>query len=540
MSALSAKNRASFIDQLQNQHFDVFIVGGGIVGAGAAREAALRGLKVGLIEAEDFASGTSSKSSKLIHGGIRYLENFEFKLVFEALSERAKLFEIAPHLVHPLRFMIPLYDGGRVGMSKMSLGMWAYDALALFQAPEMHERLSVSESLQRMPLLQEKSLLGSFVYSDAYTDDDRLVFETLRNAANHGAVQVNYAKATDVQLNDDGRIKRVKVKDQMSAREFWVSADHFISSVGPWTDLFGKAALKDWKKMLRPTKGVHLTFERQRLPLGSAVVMAAEKRIVFGIPRHEMVIVGTTDTDFSSDPGSALPDKNDIKYLLGVINQYFPKAGIQESDICASYAGVRPLVDDGAENEGKTSREHTIKTIHQNLTVVAGGKYTTYRLMSEQILDEVLRTFPIEKRARALRQSSQSPLNPLVTSDSYAHRESELSRVVEVSLLNPSEATLLLDRHGGEAFEIIKSAGRTKTYWQLEAHHAVHHTMCFHLRDFYARRVPLFLSKRDHGLSFLEDISQIFAKELSWSADQLKNEVSLLHQYMDRELSWRA
>ncbi|MBC87397.1 MAG: hypothetical protein CL677_09495, partial [Bdellovibrionaceae bacterium] len=195
MQDFSYQTRQINIDRFQQEHFDFVIIGGGINGAGVARDAASRGLKVALIEANDFASGTSSRSSKLIHGGVRYLENFEFHLVFEALNERAKLFDMAPHLVHPLRFQIPVYKHSRVGMFLMGVGMWLYDALSLFRAPKLHERLNASESLERLPTLKSDQLKGSFVYSDAYMDDDRLVHETLRSAHSHGAAQANYVRA---------------------------------------------------------------------------------------------------------------------------------------------------------------------------------------------------------------------------------------------------------------------------------------------------------------------------------------------------------
>lgn len=398
--SFSPADRTAHLQRLQNQVFDLVIVGGGINGAGIARDACLRGMKVALIEARDFASGTSSKSSKLIHGGIRYLENFEFGLVFEALSERKKLLESAPHLVHPLRFYIPLYQGGRVGMTKMGLGMWAYDALALFDAPESHDRWTAKESVQMIPSLQPEGLLGGYTYSDAYMDDDRLVFETLRAANEKDFTAASYVKAVGCQQNEDGHIVALKAQDQRSQNEFWIRGRHFVSTVGPWTDELGSSLFKDWQKKLRPTKGVHLTFTRDRFPLPSAVVMAAEERIVFAIPRHEMVIVGTTDTDFKGDLNSVRAEPEDVEYLLGVVEKYFPGLKITQQDIVASYAGVRPLVKDDASSEGKTSREHTILTDSHNVTYVMGGKYTTYRLIAEQAVDEILKHWPISERVR--------------------------------------------------------------------------------------------------------------------------------------------
>lgn len=538
MNTFSFEDRKRNLQSLGKETFDLFIIGGGITGAGVARDAALRGMKVGLIEASDFASGTSSRSSKLIHGGIRYLENLEFKLVFEALSERQKLFQIAPHLVHPLRFMIPLYEQGRVGMFKMGLGMWAYDALSLFQAPELHERLSPAHTIARMPTLQGQKLLGSYIYSDAYMDDDRLVLETLRSANEAGAQCVNYVKAIGAEMSADGKVKKVLCEDQISKTKFSVEARHFVSTVGPWTDELGATLFQKWKNILRPTKGVHLTFEKKRLPMSSAVVMGAEKRIVFGIPRHEMVIVGTTDTDFQGSPGDVVTTSDDVQYLLGVIENYFPGAKIKASDIVASYAGVRPLVNDGASTEGKTSREHTIFTEDHGVTFVAGGKYTTYRLMAEQIVKECLRFFSIEDKVRFNRCLTEQPINSFVTLESRQEDHILVEHLERTGFLTQQEANLLVDRHGAEARRLWQNHGPS-SYWELEAKHAVENTMCLHLVDFYTRRVPLFLAQADHGQALIPKISAVFAKRLQWNKDQIETEEKLLANHMARELAWR-
>ncbi len=538
MKTFSMDDRKRNLQTLGKEEFDIFIIGGGITGAGVARDASMRGMKVGLIEASDFASGTSSRSSKLIHGGIRYLENFEFKLVFEALNERQKLFQMAPHLVHPLRFMIPLYEQGRVGMFKMGLGMWAYDALSLFQAPELHERLSPAQTIARMPTLQGQQLLGSYVYSDAYMDDDRLVLETLRSANEFGAQCVNYVKAVGAEISPDGKVKKVMCEDQLSKTRFTVQARHFVSTVGPWTDELGTTLFKNWNKILRPTKGIHLTFEKKRLPMSSAVVMGAEKRIVFGIPRHEMVIVGTTDTDFQGSPADVVATPDDVEYLLKVIETYFPGARIKASDIVGSYAGVRPLVNDGASTEGKTSREHTIFTEDHGVTFVAGGKYTTYRLMAEQVVKECLKFFPIEEKVRFHRCLTEQPINPNVTVDSRHDDHRLIDQLNKTGYLKPNETNLLVDRHGAEARRIWQTFGPS-SYWELEAQHAIENTMCLHLVDFYTRRVPLFLAEFDHGQSLISKISAVFARRLGWNRDQIEAEERLLTNHMQRELAWR-
>ncbi len=551
----SFKDRAASFQHLAETEFDLLIIGGGITGAGAARDAASRGMKVALIEMQDFAQGTSSRSSKLIHGGIRYLENLEFGLVFEALSERRLLFEIAPHLVHPLRFVLPLYEGSRVGMFKMGLGMWLYDALSMFEAPEMHERLDNNETMDRIPLLQNKNLMGSFVYSDAYMDDDRLVIETLRSAHKMGATSVSYVKAVGSKFTN-GKVTAVNVEDLISKKKITVRAKHVISTTGPWTDIVAPTLVSTWKRILRPSKGVHLTFRRDRIPISQAVVMATddEKRIVFAIPRHEMVIIGTTDTDFEKNPLEVTSTKKDVEYLLGVAREYFPGALLKENDIVATYAGVRPLVDDGAETESKTSREHLIVEDSQNVTFVAGGKYTTYRLMAEQTVEAALKTFSLEDQVQFRNSATKVPLNPHATVTKLEEIEYRISEIAHAEKISKNIAEILFFRHGEEAYEILakykkpdpdQPEGQSQMQadklmlWSMEARHAIHETMCFHLSDFYTRRAPLFLSHVDHGLSMLPTLSRVFAEELGWSADQMHQECRELQAYIHHELAWR-
>lgn len=542
MKIFSANHRSEIIKQLQSDVFDLVIIGGGINGAGIARDAASRGMKVALVEASDFTSGTSSRSSKLVHGGIRYLENMEFGLVFEALNERTKLFELAPHLVHPLRFMIPLYDSSRVGMFKMGLGMWLYDALSLFQAPEFHERLNATDSVERMPILKPSGLKGSYVYSDAYMDDDRLVIETLRAAHEDLAVAINYAKAIEVKYSKENKFESLVVKDQLSNQSFQIRGRHMIGSVGPWTDELGFELFSDWKKHLRTTKGIHLTLTKDRLPLSSAVVMAAEKsdRIVFGIPRHEMVIIGTTDTDFKGSPSEVGATKEDVKYLIDIVNAYFPGANLTENDIVSSYAGVRPLIYDGAQSEGKTSREHSIWQDPRGLTFVAGGKYTTYRLMSEQVVEKALNDFSTSDRVRFANSKTNQTLNAHVEVHRYHDIKNQVRQISERFSFPVDETRWLIERYGAEALQIFERTAHLSSVWEKEAHQAIHFTMCDRILDFMTRRVPLFLSLPDHGVSELESISRVFASELRLSEEQRKQQIQSYLDYIKKELHWKS
>ncbi|MCX7977530.1 MAG: glycerol-3-phosphate dehydrogenase/oxidase [Bdellovibrionaceae bacterium] len=538
MRRFSYVERQKNLSQVDEQVFDLVIIGGGIVGAGVAREAALRGMKVVLVEARDFASGTSSRSSKLIHGGIRYLENLEFHLVFEALNERNLLFEMAPHLVHHLRFMIPLYKNSRVGMLKMGLGMWLYDALALFQAPQLHERLNAEKTINRMPSLRKENLVGSFVYSDGYMDDDRLVIETLRSADAAGALCFNDTPASRLHI-DDGKIRRLEICDSITSKTYTLRGKHFVSCVGPWTDIFAGMNFNDWKPIMRPTKGIHLTLKKDRLPLSCAVVMAAEKseRIIFGIPRHEMIIIGTTDTDYRGDPADVVTTAEDVDYLLEIVEQYFPGARLKKEDIVACYAGVRPLVDDGSESEGKTSREHTIFSDQRGITFVAGGKYTTYRKISEDVVKECLKFFSSADKEKFSRSRSKDPLNPAVTAPSYFRALQEAEELAKSSGQDVTLVRTLVERHGPEAEEMLKKYPG-QSYWAMEAFHSIHFTMCMNITDFFTRRSHLFLTEKDHGLSYFDEVARVFASEFKWTNEEILRQREGFSKHISREMEW--
>lgn len=540
MKSFSALDRTLNIQRMQQERFDLAIIGGGINGAGVAREAALRGMKVALIEANDFASGTSSRSSKLIHGGLRYLENLEFNLVFEALNERHHLLQMAPHLVHPLKFTIPLYKGGRVSPMMMGLGMWFYDVLSQFEAPELHARLNPEETLEEIPFLREKELLASFQYYDAYMDDDRLTIETIRSANEAGLCAANYVRATGCGLDGDGLVQAVTAKDLRSNQEFMLKADHYVSSVGPWVDELGTNLFKSWQPRLRPTKGIHLTFRRSRFPLKDAVVMAAEERILFAIPRQDFVIVGTTDTDFQGDLSRVFAEPSDVAYLMQITGRYFPHLNLKVEDVVASYAGVRPLVRDQAETTGKTSREHTIVTDKHGITYVMGGKYTTYRKIAQETVDEVLSHFSLEKRAVWARSNSTSPLNPQVSVEILSRADLIAKEVSALSLLPVSEAKQLIERHGLETLSIIKSFGKMRSNFAYEAAHAITMTMCLTLKDFYFRRMPLYLANSDHGISHLDAIVDVFASFYNWSDVEKADQIEDLRKQIGQEMQWKS
>ena len=538
IKSFSYVERAESLKKIPQTCFDLAIVGGGINGAGVARDAASRGMSVVVVEANDFAFGTSSRSSKLIHGGLRYLENFEFGLVFEALSEKRWLFELAPHLIHPLRFLVPIYKNSRVGMFKMGLGMWCYDVLSLFEALQMHEKLSPEASLQRQPALCREDLLGSYVYSDAYTDDDRLVIETLRSANDWGASCLSYMSVVEP-IKKKEKVVGLKCVDRWKGGTYNIYAKHIVSTVGPWTDDLASQFFNEWQPMLCLSKGIHLTVSRERLPMKEAVVLAAQDsaRIIFIIPRHDMVMIGTTDTDFKGDPCEAVALAEDVSYLLGIVNSYFPSVRLNVEDIISSYAGVRPLVDDKASIHSEVSREHTILRLPQNITFVMGGKYTTYRKIAQEVMEMVLEGFDLENRAKFCRSKTKQPINPDAQGEG---RVEELAQEFNIPL---SEIKELVNRHGGETHSLLKKWLVPQTSMKpslfVEIHHAINNMMCLNLEDFYLRRMPLFVSQKDHGWEYVEEVACIFSDYFHWDSRQRQEQINSLKETISREMEWK-
>ena len=543
----SAQDRNHELASLQTDTFDILVIGGGITGAGVARDAVTRGLKVALIEKDDFSQGTSSRSSKLIHGGIRYLENLEFGLVFEALTERRLLLESAPHLVHPLRFVLPVYEDSRVGFFKLGLGMWLYDLLSLFDAPEPHQRWSKSESQDLMPFLRSSGLKGCYSYYDAYMDDDRLVLEVLRSAKKIAPQRFSVCSkvkaSKGIELGAEG-ITRVHVTDTKSNQSFWIKAKQVVASVGPWSDQLGFECIPNWSQILRPTKGVHIVISRDRMDLADALVMAVdhEERIVFAIPRRDCIILGTTDDDFKGSPDTVSVDKHDVDYLLKVTNFHFPGVGLTEKDIISSYAGVRPLVRDESSSQGKTSREHQIYSPAENITLVAGGKYTTYRVMAEQVVDLVTSKGELGQQCWHQTVTDTLPINPMVQPESYTRALGQAQEFAVQFTMKLEDAKELLCRFGGEAWSIASHAQDNgyMTRWQMEAFYAIHCGFCDDLSDFCYRRTPLVLTRGSQAYGVLNEVATVFASELGWDAETLASQMEKASQNFRKETAWQS
>jgi glycerol-3-phosphate dehydrogenase len=383
-AGLTTEPRASVLERLAREPFDVLVIGGGIVGAGVARDAAMRGLRTALVEQRDFASGTSSRSSRLLHGGIRYLAQGRLGLVREASKEKAVLGRIAPHLAEPLAFLFPTRRGTPWTWWKLSAGVRVYDLLCLGKNFGRSSSLGVDATLALLPGLSRERLTGAVRYFDALTNDARLVIDTLRSAARHGAGVCNYMRMT--RPIDDHSGWRCELQDAETGAMLTVATRAVVNATGPWSDRTPMS-----KTRLRLTKGVHLVVDRARFPVPDAVVMAEGERILFAIPWGDRVILGTTDTDYRGDLAEPPCDAADVAYVLDVTNRTFPAAELTPADLVSHWSGLRPLVADPHGNPSDISRRHEVKMSNPNWWDVTGGKLTTYRLMAEETVDQIVR-----------------------------------------------------------------------------------------------------------------------------------------------------
>jgi len=384
--------REQTLRALQGAPFDLLVIGGGINGAAIARDAALRGVRVALVEKGDFASGTSSKSSKLIHGGVRYLQQGDLRLVWVACRERDLLRRrLAPHLVRPLPFVFPVYRGDPVGLFTLGVGMWIYDALAIFRNIRAHRMLSRKRTLQLEPMLRSQGLRGAALYYDCWTDDARLTLETVLGAQEEGAVVANYIELEGF-IKEHGRLTGARLQDRLSTEHFSVRARCVVNATGPWVDSVRQLDDAALRPCLRVTKGVHVVVPRQRLGNTHAVVLHSprDRRVLFAIPWGEHDIIGTTDTDFDGSPDQVSADAADIDYLLEAANWFFPQARLRVEDIVSTYAGLRPLVAPKDDRDpSAVSREEAILHSTSGLITLAGGKLTTHRWVAKEIVDSV-------------------------------------------------------------------------------------------------------------------------------------------------------
>lgn len=404
MSTPRPPRRAERLTALGERRFDLLVIGGGITGAGVARDAARRGLDVALVEAEDFAFGTSSRSSRLVHGGVRYLEHGYLHLVWESSRERRRLLQLAPHIVRPLRFTWPVYRGARVKRWQLAAALTMYDALAMFRNVGRHRRLNRDGVIEAEPLLAQQDLLGGATYWDAATDDSRLTLANVLDAAAHGAVVLNHAPVVGLTFGSaNGPADGAEVKDLLGGQTLRVQAKLVVNCSGPWTDEILRLEDATAGPAVRGTKGVHVAVPAARVGNVEAVTMLSpdDGRVLFTLPASGgHTIIGTTDTPTDEHPRDVRASRADVRYLLNACNRFFPDARLTEGDVVSAWAGIRPLVASGNSGDpSSASREHAITLSPRGVLTATGGKLTTYRAQAEEIVDAALKRLGGNARA---------------------------------------------------------------------------------------------------------------------------------------------
>ncbi len=515
---LSPAHREAGLARLRSDPFDVLVVGGGIVGAGIARDAATRGLRTALVERGDFASGTSGKTSRLVHGGLRYLKNFKIGLVRQAVRERDLLLVRSPALVRPLAFTIPAYEGRGMGPTTLRFGLWVYDFLSRDRVLPRRRWLRPDAVREREPRLSESGLRGGGLYHDAIANDARLVLAVVRSAADAGAVVVNYAEVTEL-VRERGRVSGARVRDRMAQGAFDVRAALVVNATGVWLD--GLRSRGDAAPTLRPTKGIHVFLPREKVGNREAVVLNAKRdgRMLFVLPWGPLTLVGTTDTDYGGDVDRIVPEAADVAYLLEAVNEAFPDARAEPADVVSAYAGLRPLIrEDGAKEESDISREHEIFEDPDGLLSVAGGKLTTHRAMAQEVVDRACRILGREAACSTARGS----LGPDAGSAADLRGLGIEAAIADSLASRHASGDLRAWLQESAALEPIAPG---LPYLWVEVDAAVECEMAMTLEDVMVRRLGLFYEAADQGVAAAPRVAERMGSRLGWDTARRQSEI---------------
>lgn len=532
----SILDRKRYIKKAKSKKFDVVVIGGGVTGAGIALDAATRGMSVCLIEKNDFASGTSNKSTKLVHGGLRYLKQMEIGLVKESGTERAIVHKLAPHLVVPEKMLLPLIEGGQYGKFLTSIGLKVYDLLANVEGNDKRRMLTKEETIKREPMLDESSLLGGGYYAEYRTDDARLTIELIKKAADFGAVCINYCEMTDFVYDHKGKITSVKCKDYNTTSSFEIDGRTFVSATGPWVD---KLRIKDESmnnKHLHLTKGVHLVFPKEKLPVHQSLYFdVPDGRMIFAIPRGKVTYVGTTDTNYSGSLDRVVVTKDDIHYLLDAINNTFPDITLQETDIESSWAGLRPLIHEEEKDPSELSRKDETFISNSGLISIAGGKLTGYRKMAQRVNDTVLKQLK-EKYAEKFEDSRTEHIaltsHAMRNSKEVANYQKNLTETLESLGVEDAEykGWYLTTTYGKQA-ELIKKkinyfrdADANDRLLRAELWYSVYYEMTNSLADFFVRRTGRLYFDINTVTQYRQIAVEDFVNYLDWTETRVQQE----------------
>jgi len=539
--ALSPQAREEALEAMASSELDVLVVGGGVVGAGAALDAATRGLSVGLVEARDFASGTSSRSSKLIHGGLRYLEMLDFRLVAEALAERGLLINtLAPHLVKPLMFIYPLKGRGWERLYAGS-GVALYDALSIASGKSKgvphHRHLTRSGARAIFPSLRKDSLVGALQYGDAQVDDARHTMFLSRTAAAYGAHVASRARVVGLRREGE-RVTGAKVHDLESGRTIDIRAKQVINATGVWTDETQSLVGERGQFKVRASKGIHLVVPRDRIHGSCGLILRTEKSVLFVIPWGRHWIIGTTDTDWTLDKAHPAASAADIQYLLEHVNEVLEQP-LTPDDVEGVYAGLRPLLSGESDSTSKLSREHAVAHSVPGLVVIAGGKYTTYRVMAKDAVDAAVHGLDAKV------PESVTDKVPLLGAEGYPALRNSTHELARRYGVHEARIEHLLDRYGSLIDEVLdlvvadpklgEPLGGAPDYLRAEIVYAASHEGARHLDDILARRTRISIETFDRGINSMEEAAQLVAPVLGWSDEQVLREVEHYRKRVDAE-----
>ncbi|GAA2487591.1 glycerol-3-phosphate dehydrogenase/oxidase [Streptomyces thermolineatus] len=540
-ATLGPAERGTALARMAEQELDILVVGGGVVGAGTALDAATRGLSTGLVEARDWASGTSSRSSKLIHGGLRYLEMLDFALVREALKERGLLVQrLAPHLVKPVPFLYPLTHRGWERFY-VGAGVTLYDTMGLAGGSARglphHRHLSRSRALQAAPCLRKDAMVGAIQYYDAQVDDARFVTELVRTAASYGAHAANRARVVEF-LREGERVVGARVQDLEQGGLTEIRARQVVNATGVWTDDTQSLIAERGQFHVRASKGIHLVVPKDRIHSTTGLILRTEKSVLFVIPWGRHWIVGTTDTDWNLDKAHPAASSADIDYLLDHVNSVLA-VPLTRDDVEGVYAGLRPLLAGESDATSKLSREHTVAHPVPGMVVVAGGKYTTYRVMAKDAVDEAVHG--LDRRVAACCTENV----PLAGAEGYHALWNARARIAARAGLHVARVEHLLNRYGSATEEVLElvaadpGLGEPLTgaddYLRAEAVYAASHEGARHLDDTLTRRTRISIETFDRGTRCAREVAELMAPVLGWDAGQVDKEVEHYNKRVEAE-----
>ena len=529
--AFSNVNRKENLQKVTKEAYDLVVIGGGITGAGIALDASSRGMKVLLLEKGDFASGTSSKSTKLIHGGLRYLKQFDFWLVKEVGSERAIVHKLAPHLVLPEKMLLPLIEGGSYGKWLTSIGLKVYDILAQVSGDDKRQMLEKKEAMKLEPLLPKKILNGAGYYAEYRTDDARLTLENLKTSLQFGTQIFNYTKVTDF-IYEDEQVAGVKFTDEVFGDEYSVSSKYVINAAGPWVDELRSVNQSKKGKRLHLTKGVHLVFPKEKLPVKQSVYFdIPDGRMMFAIPRGKVTYIGTTDTNFNLDKDHVSTDIADAIYLVSAVNNMFPDIELELDDIISSWAGLRPLIHEEGKSASELSRKDEIFTSDTGLVSIAGGKLTGYRKMAERTVNRIAKKMEEDHDVKL--EPCTTDKIPLCGNDfkKFKHVKKYIGQIQErlqADGFTKYDAWYLVTTYGKQTESILELYAKIKgdksmeRMIRAEAQFAIAHEMALNPLDFFIRRTGRLYFDIDSVRKYKKPIFEEFQKAYNYSAKEME------------------